>query len=288
MKNQIYLLLLVSVALTVVGSCKTESKPDLNYEEIKDEVLGDSINTVDLSDTADIFDNPNYDPKRDSVEVILDSLENIYEEDSVQIKKSGNKDSVILDRYAFIDTTISNPLDTFTNDIKKITTDEIRALRYNLKQLHDKDSILQATHEKKNGRIDSRVWARVNKDDQRLYLYIDGKVVDTFKVSTGSTRHETPTFDMQPKGPIFQKYTSKKYPGGNYNGLGNMPYAIFIQGGYALHGTTRGNIPRLGRKASHGCVRLHPDNAKILNELVRKAGLENFWVTIEENEEASH
>ncbi len=103
-----------------------------------------------------------------------------------------------------------------------------------------------------------------------------------FKVSTGSTRRETPLFDMQPRGPIFQKYTSKKYPGGNYNGLGNMPYVVFIQNGYGLHGTTRGNIPRLGKKASHGCVRLHPDNAKILNELVRKAGLENTWVTVEE------
>ena len=148
--------------------------------------------------------------------------------------------------------------------------------------MHDADSILKTTNEVKRGRIDSRVWARISKTDQRLYLYIDGKIVDTFKVSTGSKGHETPTLDMQPNGPIFQKYTSKKYPGGNYNGLGNMPYVVFIRGGYAVHGTTRGNIPRLGKKASHGCVRLHPDNAKIFNELVRKAGLENTWVTIEE------
>lgn len=160
--------------------------------------------------------------------------------------------------------------------------DEIRALRYNLKQLHDADSILASSYEKKRGQIDSRVWCLISKTDQRLYLHIDGKVVDTFKVSTGSTRHETPLFDMQPRGPIFQKYTSKKYPGGNYNGLGNMPYVVFIQNGYGFHGTTRGNIPRLGKKASHGCIRLHPDNAKILNELIRKAGIENSWVTVVE------
>lgn len=283
-----YSYLFVSISLfALFNSCVSESKSDLNYEQIKEEVMHDSLTTVDLSDTADIFDNPNYDPEKDSLKVILDSLENTYKEDSIQIKKAGNKDTAILNEYAFIDTTISNPKDTFTNEIKKITKDEIKALRYNLKQLHDKDSILQVTNEKKNGRIESRVWARINKDDQRLYLYIDGKMVDTFKISTGSTRHETPTFDMQPNGPIFQKYTSKKYPGGNYNGLGNMPYAIFIQGGYALHGTTRGNIPRLGKKASHGCVRMHPDNAKVLNELVRKAGLENFWVTIEESPKES-
>lgn len=274
-------ILILSLVLFLFA-CNNENRTKLDYEKIKAEVMHDSTTTVDLSDTADIFDNPNYDPKKDSVNLLLDSLEQTYERDSAVIKEIGNKDSVILDRYSFIDTTISNPKDSFTNDIKKITKDEIRALRYNLKQLHDQDSILASSHEKKSGQIDSRVWARVSKTDQRLYLYIDGSVVDTFKISTGSTRHETPAFDMQPSGPIFQKYSSKKYPGGNYNGLGNMPYAIFIKGGYALHGTTRGNIPRLGNKASHGCVRMHPDNAKVLNELVRKAGLENFWLTIEE------
>ena len=106
-------------------------------------------------------------------------------------------------------------------------------------------------------------------------------MVDTFKVSTGDRKHETPSMDRSPNGPTFQKYTSKKFPGGNYNGMGNMPYAIFIKGGYAIHGTTRGNIPKLGTKASHGCIRLHPDNAKIFFELVRNSGLENTWITIE-------
>ena len=88
--------------------------------------------------------------------------------------------------------------------------------------------------------------------------------------------------DLRPSGPVFRKYTSRKFPGGNYKGLGNMPYVVFVRGGYAIHGTTSGNIPKLGKKASHGCIRLHPDNGKIFNELVRKAGLSNTWVTIEE------
>jgi len=273
---------LLSFLLVLFSACKNEKKVRLDYQEIKKEVLHDSATTVDLSDTADLFDNTNFNPETDSLSALLDTLETIYEKDSTVIKESGVNDTIALDVYLFTDTSISNPRDSFTQDVKKITTAEIRALRYNLKQLHDKDSILSATHEKKRGQIDSRVWARVSKTDQRLYLYIDGEVVDTFKVSTGSVRHETPPFDMQPSGPIFQKYSSRKYPGGNYNGLGNMPYAIFIKGGYALHGTTIGNFRRLGNKASHGCVRLHPDNAKILNEIVRKAGIENFWVTIEE------
>jgi len=59
-----------------------------------------------------------------------------------------------------------------------------------------------------------------------------------------------------------------------------MPYAVFIEGGYAIHGTTRGNWSNLGRVASHGCIRLHPDNGQIFNVLVRRNGIRNVWVTV--------
>jgi hypothetical protein len=47
-----------------------------------------------------------------------------------------------------------------------------------------------------------------------------------------------------------------------------MPHSIFFHDGYAIHGTTE--ISRLGKIASHGCVRLHPENAAKLYELVEK------------------
>jgi hypothetical protein len=47
-----------------------------------------------------------------------------------------------------------------------------------------------------------------------------------------------------------------------------MPHSIFFHNGYAIHGTTE--IKRLGRIASHGCVRLHPENAEKLYSLVAK------------------
>jgi hypothetical protein len=52
---------------------------------------------------------------------------------------------------------------------------------------------------------------------------------------------------------------------------GNMPFAVFIKGGFAVHGTTGGsdwgNISKLGTTPlSHGCVRIHPLNAKAFNE----------------------
>jgi lipoprotein-anchoring transpeptidase ErfK/SrfK len=126
-----------------------------------------------------------------------------------------------------------------------------------------------------------KIWADVDKGAQRLYLYIDGVLTYTWKTSTGKSGYDTPNFDRHPNGRIYDRYTSTKYPDGDYNGLGNMPYAVFISGGYAIHGTTRGNWSKLGHPASHGCVRVHPDNGQIFNVLVRRNGISNVWITVE-------
>jgi len=129
-------------------------------------------------------------------------------------------------------------------------------------------------------KMECSVYIIVNKANQRLYVFLDGALLDTFDVSTGMRGHVTPNMEHRFNGRMYKKYTSKKFPGGDYMGLGNMPYAMFVRGGYAIHGTTLGNIKYLGRPASHGCIRLHPDNAKLLYELVEKAGVENTWVSI--------
>ena len=119
------------------------------------------------------------------------------------------------------------------------------------------------------------MWARVSKGEQRLYLYSYGNLIngDGWATSTGTG---TKTPDMETTlnfGRIYNKYTSKTNPGGDYDGLGNMPYAVFInygRGGFAVHGTPRGNWKKLGSKASHGCVRIHPDNAVNFNAMARE------------------
>lgn len=73
----------------------------------------------------------------------------------------------------------------------------------------------------------------------------------------------------------------RRIPGGDYNGLGNMPYAVFIRGGYAIHGTVKSNWSKLGTPASKGCIRLHPDNGFIFNRLVRASGVALAWVSVE-------
>lgn len=125
------------------------------------------------------------------------------------------------------------------------------------------------------------VWAQVVKSSQRLYLYVNGSARGSWPVSTGMAGYTTPNFDRHPDGRIYDRYTSAKYPGGDYNGLGNMPYAVFITGGYALHGTPKGNWPKLGTPASHGCIRMHPDNGYMFNRLVRSYGVRNVWITVQ-------
>jgi lipoprotein-anchoring transpeptidase ErfK/SrfK len=46
-----------------------------------------------------------------------------------------------------------------------------------------------------------------------------------------------------------------------------MPHSIFFSGGYAIHATP--HTGNLGRPASHGCIRLHPNNAAILYNMTK-------------------
>jgi L,D-transpeptidase ErfK/SrfK len=55
---------------------------------------------------------------------------------------------------------------------------------------------------------------------------------------------------------------STKFPVDKEGGGAPMPYCMFFQGGYALHGSDE--VP--GYNASHGCVRVFIEDAKWLNE----------------------
>ena len=58
-----------------------------------------------------------------------------------------------------------------------------------------------------------------------------------------------------------------------------MPHSIFFTSdGHAIHGSYE--TRRLGRPASHGCVRLAPKNAERLFTLVKREGLSNVWVVV--------
>jgi hypothetical protein len=130
-------------------------------------------------------------------------------------------------------------------------------------------------------RRDCPLFVYVSKSRQKMYLFVEGVLQNVWKVSTGLPGSETPNFDLHPNGRILDRYTSTKFPGGDYNGYGNMPFVVFLYQGYAIHGTAKSNWSKLGRKASHGCIRVHPMNAKYFNRLVRQYGIEDVWVTVQ-------
>ena len=202
-----------------------------------------------------------------------------YRDSIYKVERSAAYDSVnLFDNDAFVPG--KNSFDTFLLKMEAFMISEDQKENYNSKSITQFRSAAAPADPGTCKELNCLLYAEVVKSEQKLYLFLNGEPLDTFDVSTGTAGYETPNLNLRPSGPIFQKYSSKKFPGGNYQGLGNMPYAVFLKGGYAIHGTTTGNFSKLGSPASHGCVRLHPDNARVFNDLVREVGLENTWVKI--------
>lgn len=115
------------------------------------------------------------------------------------------------------------------------------------------------------------VEARVQISTQKMVVYVDGQPAKEWTVSTGRRGYTTPTGDYKAQW-LSEQHRSKKYKNAP------MPHSIFFTGGYAVHGTTE--VARLGKPASHGCVRLAPANAKELFALVREHGLQSSRIVI--------
>lgn len=285
--NLLWLISFSFLVLLTINSCDGDATvpkrlkkiwSKLDYRNYRKKAKQDT--TFTAADTSNLFDSPTYDPAADTAAQLLAKVETTLEQDSTQIVNAGHKDTALLNKPTneSFDSTIVVRKDSSSKDVKNMDSSELLALKYNLEKV--KSNASNDTAKSSCKREKCKVWVKISKKEQRMYVHLDGEVVDTFKVSTGDKQHETPLFDTRVDGRMFKKYSSKKYPGGSYQGLGNMPYVVFIRGGFAMHGTTVGNIKRLGTKASHGCVRLHPNNAKILFELVQNVGPENVWVTI--------
>ena len=104
----------------------------------------------------------------------------------------------------------------------------------------------------------------VNKNTQQMSVSVNGAPRYEFAVSTGRAGYGTPTGTYSPEW-MAKSWFSKEY----YNSP--MPHSIFFHRGYAIHGSYE--ISRLGGPASHGCIRLHPQNAATLFALVQREGM---------------
>jgi lipoprotein-anchoring transpeptidase ErfK/SrfK len=119
--------------------------------------------------------------------------------------------------------------------------------------------------------LDETIIAVVDKSDQKLHLYENGLKKHSWEVSTARKGKVTPT------GTWNAKWLSKYHKSSIYNNA-PMPYSIFYNGNFAIHGTDQ--IGRLGTPASSGCVRLHPENAAVLYAMVERVGRSDFAVRV--------
>ncbi|SFV50305.1 hypothetical protein MNB_SV-6-1237 [hydrothermal vent metagenome] len=113
--------------------------------------------------------------------------------------------------------------------------------------------------------------ALIDLSSQKMKVYQGNKLKHQWRVSTARKGYSTPVGKYKPQS-LEKMHYSKLY----HNSP--MPYTVFFSGNYAIHGTN--SISRLGRRASHGCVRLHPKNAKVLYSMIQKSGKNNTEIKI--------
>jgi lipoprotein-anchoring transpeptidase ErfK/SrfK len=114
--------------------------------------------------------------------------------------------------------------------------------------------------------------ARIDVPSQTMQVIRYGRVLYTWRVSTARRGYVTPAGSWRPK-RMHRMWYSRKYD------MSPMPYAVFYNGGYAVHGTNA--VSRLGTPASHGCVRLDTNNAAKFYALVQQVGPGNTRIVVQ-------
>lgn len=100
-------------------------------------------------------------------------------------------------------------------------------------------------------------WIEVILSEQRLVAWEGDKQVYAIKVSTG--KRSTPT--LTGLFAVKTKHRLTRMRGEDYD-VPNVPYTMFYDGGYAIHGAYWHN--RFGTPVSHGCTNLAVNHAKWL------------------------
>ena len=118
---------------------------------------------------------------------------------------------------------------------------------------------------------DAKLDLYVDKSSQNISVVQNGALLYVWPVSTGGDKFSTPNGVYTPE-RLERSWFSKAY----YNAP--MPHAIFFHNGYAIHGSY--DIARLGGPASHGCIRLHPQDAAMLFAMVEQEGPANTRIVI--------
>jgi hypothetical protein len=121
-------------------------------------------------------------------------------------------------------------------------------------------------------RPEPTLFADIDLSKQRMTVRdASGREYGPWKISSARGGYRTPT------GTYTVNWTSRMHYSKQYH-WSPMPYSVFFHRGIAVHGTHA--TGRLGRPASHGCVRLHTSNAKKFYNLVEKHGLKLTQIVV--------
>jgi hypothetical protein len=118
----------------------------------------------------------------------------------------------------------------------------------------------------------STILVTIDKSRQRMTVVLDGVPKYEWPVSTGKAGYSTPSGKYTATS-MNEIWYSKEWDNAP------MPHSVFFRkDGYAIHGSLE--VRNLGRPASHGCVRISPENAATFFALVKKVGLKNTEVVL--------
>jgi hypothetical protein len=118
----------------------------------------------------------------------------------------------------------------------------------------------------------ARIVIAIDKSAQRMTVSQDGERLYVWPVSTGQRGYDTP-------GGAYTPFRMEKTHFSREWDDAPMPHSIFFtRQGHAIHGTE--HTRNIGRPASHGCVRLEPNNARVLFNLVKQEGMANVRVVL--------
>ncbi len=118
----------------------------------------------------------------------------------------------------------------------------------------------------------ANILVSIDKNTQHMSVAVDGAPRYEWAVSTGRPGYDTPngTFKIN---RMDADHLSQEWDNAP------MPHSMFFDlHGHAVHGFF--DVKHLGLAVSHGCVRLSPDHAATLFDLVKTEGMSNTTVVV--------
>src|SRR5271156_3357250 len=112
----------------------------------------------------------------------------------------------------------------------------------------------------------------IDTTTQNMAVAVDGSQRYSWPVSTGRPGYDTPNGTFKPN-RMDADHFSQEWDNAP------MPHTIFFDlHGHAIHGFS--DVKHLGLAVSHRCVRLSPDHAATLFDLVKSEGMANTSVSV--------